>query len=123
MMRPVCVVGAGTMGRGIAQVALTGGHDVVLCDPDAAQLTDAVDEIDRPRTRKDPSGAAACLKRRTTAPRIEQSPDLVRPLVIEAVVEQLDTKVKVFTAATERFGAETILATNTSSLSVTEIAA
>jgi 3-hydroxybutyryl-CoA dehydrogenase len=122
-MRPVCVVGAGTMGRGIAQVALAAGHRVVLCDPDAAQLTHAVDEIGRRMTRKDPSGVAASLQRLATAPQIEHVADLVDPLVIEAVVEHLDIKVAVFTAAIERFGAEAILATNTSSLSVTEIAA
>jgi 3-hydroxybutyryl-CoA dehydrogenase len=122
-MRPVCVVGAGTMGRGIAQVALAAGHRVVLCDPEAEQLTNAVDEIGRRLTRKDPSTAAGALQRLATAHRIEQVADVANPLVIEAVVERLDVKVSVLTAAIQRFGAGTILATNTSSLSVTEIAA
>ena len=121
-MRAVCVVGAGTMGCGIAQVALAAGHEVVICDQNADQLLVAQDEIERRLRRKDPSGVDATLRRLRTAQKIEQV-DLVSPLVVEAVVERLEVKVAVFTAALEQFGAEAILATNTSSLSVTEIAA
>ena len=58
-LAPVCVIGAGTMGRGIAQVALAAGHRVSLVDPDRSQLQAATAEVVKRLTRKDPA-AAAC---------------------------------------------------------------
>src|SRR5580765_5134862 len=51
---PVCVVGAGTMGRGIAQVAVTAGHPVSLVDPDPGQLAAAVADIRSRLQRRHP---------------------------------------------------------------------
>jgi len=122
-MRPVCVVGAGTMGRGIAQVALAAGHEVVLCDPDDAQLTSAALDIRARLERRSADTVDEAMARLRTASGIAAVTDVQDPLVVEAVVERLEVKVAVFTAAAERFGGGCILATNTSSLSVTEIAA
>jgi len=121
-MRTVLVVGAGTMGRGIAQVALVAGHEVVLCDTDPDQLEAAVQDILGRIRRKDPAAADVAARRLVTASSVALAPHLVDPLVIEAVVERLEAKVSVFSAALERFGEGSVLATNTSSLSVTAIA-
>jgi 3-hydroxybutyryl-CoA dehydrogenase len=119
----ICVVGAGTMGRGIAQVAISAGHDVSLVDPDATQLATARGEMLSRLLRRSPDAEAMLNSRLHTATTIVDTP--VRPdnVVIEAVVEDRDVKCAVFNQALEHFGADAILATNTSSLSVTEIAA
>ena len=119
----ICVVGAGTMGRGIAQLAVSAGHDVTLVDPDADQLAVAHREILSRLLRKHPGAEDMLSHRLTLAATMADAS--VRPdtVVIEAVVENLDVKRAVFNQALEHFGPDTILATNTSSLSITEIAA
>ena len=120
---PICVVGAGTMGRGIAQVAVAAGHPVSLVDPDTGQLAAAVADI-RSRLQRRHSEVAATLDSRLrTATSVRDTPAHPATVVIEAVVENLDAKQSVFTLALEHFGEGAILATNTSSLSITEIAA
>ena len=127
----LAVIGAGTMGSGIAQVALEGGWDVVLTDPvpgavDAARGRIA-DGLAKRATRFVPDPAqrdgfvAGYLARLSDAP----SPGAAAAgtqLVIEAALEQLEIKRAVFAELDEAAGAETILATNTSALSVTKIA-
>ncbi len=119
----VCVIGAGTMGRGIAQTALAAGHPVSLVDPAESQLTSAFDEIASRLTRRSPHIAADLHGRLGTYPSVDQVPSSPGTLVVEAVLESLETKVAVFEAAAGHFGDSCILATNTSSLSVTAIAA
>ena len=110
------------MGRGIAQVALAAGHPVSLVDPS------------RPSWRPPPPSsrhASPNATRRSQPtwmharhiPAIDQAPNHPDTVVIEAVLESLEVKAAVFAAAAEHFGDRCILATNTSSLSVTEIAA
>jgi 3-hydroxybutyryl-CoA dehydrogenase len=120
---PICVVGAGTMGRGIAQVAIAAGHEVSLVDPDAAQLDSAKKEILARLTKQDHSaGETVDHRLRLLADLADCSahPDTV---VIEAILEELDAKHAVLRQAAAHFGPNCILATNTSSLSVTAIAA
>jgi 3-hydroxybutyryl-CoA dehydrogenase len=120
---PICVVGAGTMGRGIAQVALAAGHEVWLVDPDAGQLVAAETEIRKRLARKRPDAGQVVdsdLHTATSLTDTTADPDTV---VVEAVVERLDVKQRVFNQALDHFGPNVILATNTSSLSITEIAA
>ena len=120
---PICVVGSGTMGRGIAQVALAAGHVVWLVDPDAGQLAAADKEIRTRLARKRPDAGQVVDSHLHTATSLggtTADPDTV---VIEAVVEVLDVKLRVFNEAIDHFGPNVILATNTSSLSITEIAA
>ncbi|KQS68267.1 3-hydroxyacyl-CoA dehydrogenase [Modestobacter sp. Leaf380] len=119
---PVCVIGAGTMGRGIAQVALTAGHLVTLVDPAQEQLDSATAEVESRLARKAPEIADSLSERLTTVTSIDAAP--VRPgtLVVEAVLESLQVKGAVLTAAYEHYGPDAVLATNTSSLSITEIA-
>jgi 3-hydroxybutyryl-CoA dehydrogenase len=122
------VIGAGAMGTGIAQVVLQRGHRVVLTDAAAGAVTRAREsiegalarEVDKGRiTGSDASQAAARL--------VLVSPDAGLAdfaecgLVIEAVVEQLEVKRATFRALEHVVTPECILATNTSSLSVTSI--
>ena len=121
--RHVCVVGAGTMGRGIAQVALQAGHAVTLVDPEERQLEAAVADIGSRLAKRHPEIAEAVGALLVTAADLtaaEAHPDTV---VVEAVVEDLAVKHAVFGAALAHFGTSCVLATNTSSLSVTAIAA
>jgi 3-hydroxybutyryl-CoA dehydrogenase len=122
-LRHVCVVGAGTMGRGIAQVALKAGHAVTLVDPSSSQLDHAEADIIARLRKTAPDAAAGAVTRLHTVQSIAESIDRNDTTVIEAVVEDLELKHDVLNAAHKHFGPACILATNTSSLSVTEIAA
>ncbi len=119
----ICVVGAGTMGRGIAQVAVAAGHLVSLVDPDRGQLDAAAADIRTRLQRRHPEIADTLGTRLRTATSVHDLPADPGTVVIEAVVENLDVKESVFALALGHFGEDAILATNTSSLSITEIAA
>jgi len=121
------VLGAGAMGRGIVQVAAAGGMTVRLFDTNSAAVDDAVKFIggmfdraaEKGRMAKD--DAAAALARVHPVSSMEDFAGC--DAVIEAVVENLDVKKKVFAALEAAVGEDVILASNTSSLSVTTIAA
>lgn len=123
----VCVLGAGTMGHGIAQVAAMAGHDVRLRDLEESYVDDGLAAI---RSNLDGGVARDKFSRETADAafdRIEGFTDLGAAvsgasLVVEAVPEDLDLKRETFRDVEEHAGAETVVATNTSSLSVTEIA-
>ncbi|UNZ16460.1 3-hydroxyacyl-CoA dehydrogenase [Streptomyces sp. 891-h] len=129
------VVGAGTMGRGIAQWAVTAGHTVELADARPEAVADAVAFVhamlERAVAKGRTSRAAADRARAALVPL--DSPydaasgsahDGTAPeLVIEAVLEDLDVKVELFTGLERTLPAATVFATNTSSLSVTRIGA
>ncbi|MFD3696796.1 3-hydroxyacyl-CoA dehydrogenase [Streptomyces sp. NPDC058646] len=125
--RTVAVVGAGTMGQGIAQVALLAGHQVLIYDIDAALAVDGVgfvqDRVERmaAKGRLDRTEAEDAIDRIRAAGTLA---DLAgAALVIEAVVENADVKQALFAALEEVVAPDALLATNTSSLSVTELAA
>jgi 3-hydroxybutyryl-CoA dehydrogenase len=111
------------MGRGIAQVALAAGHQVILVDPDRAQLTSAAEDIMARLERKSPGLGTETAGRLTMVEKMADARRLPGTVVVEAVVEQIAVKVDVLTSARKHFGPDCILATNTSSLSVTEIGA
>jgi 3-hydroxybutyryl-CoA dehydrogenase len=120
----VGVIGAGTMGRGIAQVAALGGWHVLLADVSEEVATQAVGRVhaaldslvQKQRLTPDARDAAAARLRSVATPEgLHQC-----ELVIEAVVEDLDTKVGVL-APLAAAATSTILASNTSSLSITRI--
>jgi 3-hydroxybutyryl-CoA dehydrogenase len=126
-IRTIAVIGAGTMGRGIAHVAALGGYRTVLEDLIPASLRKAESEI---RTNLDKavelgkvsaSDAAAALKRIEYAGSVEEAAREA-DLVIEAVPEEMESKIEIFTLLDKVCKPGTILASNTSSLSVTEIA-
>jgi 3-hydroxybutyryl-CoA dehydrogenase len=127
----VAVLGAGTMGAGIAEVAARAGHLVRLYDARPAAAGDALDglrrriERDVTRGRLDRDQAAELVSRVTVADGLD---DLAgSALVVEAVVEDLRVKQELLRAVEDvtgqGVGREVILATNTSSLSITAVAA
>lgn len=125
--RTVAVVGAGTMGQGIAQVALLAGHRVLIYDINAALASDAVgfvqDRVERmaAKGRLDRAEAEDAIGRIASAAGLAELAGAA--LVVEAVVEDVTVKRALFAALEEVVSPEALLATNTSSLSVTELAA
>jgi 3-hydroxybutyryl-CoA dehydrogenase len=126
-VRTIAVIGAGTMGRGIAHVAALGGYRTILEDVLAAALRRAQDEIrgnlDRAVELKKVSAddASAALGRLEYAGSVEEAAREA-DLVIEAVPEEMESKIEIFTLLDKICRPGTILASNTSSLSITEIA-
>jgi 3-hydroxybutyryl-CoA dehydrogenase len=122
----VGVVGAGTMGNGIAQVAATAGYDVLMRDIDEEFIERGFDAIDSSLDRLVDSGTLADDEATATRERITGTTDLDaledRDLVIEAAVEETEIKQEVFADLDETLPDEVVLATNTSTLSVTSIA-
>ncbi|CAN7555195.1 3-hydroxyacyl-CoA dehydrogenase NAD-binding domain-containing protein [Terrabacter sp. LjRoot27] len=124
---PVGVIGAGAMGAGIAQVAATAGHAVTLVDAVPGAAGAAVEKIGAALTRHVDKGrlsaddASAVLARITPAASIEELPEC--GLVIEAVPEDLDLKRRIFADLADHQPSTTVLATNTSSIDIDDIAA
>ncbi|MBK3580531.1 3-hydroxyacyl-CoA dehydrogenase [Streptomyces sp. MBT65] len=122
---PVAVVGTGTMGQGIAQVALTAGHVVRLYDAVPGRAREATDAIGARLDRlveKDRLTAAdrdAAHARLLPAEALTDLADCT--LVVEAVLERLDVKQQLMRDLEDIVGEDCLLATNTSSLSVTAI--
>lgn len=115
----VSVVGAGTMGRGIAQVCVLAGLGVVLIDSDAAALDRARAAIERGLVRAT-EGTAAALGRLSLATTLDA---VAGEVVIEAIVEALPEKTALFGELDRRCPPATVLASNTSSLSISRLAA
>jgi len=122
----VAVIGAGTMGSGIAQVAAQAGHSVQLFDTRADAVTKAVDALNKTFSKLVEKGKLSADEAKTTLGRISPCIDLKElarcGLVIEAIVEDLPIKKKLFTDLEAILAKDAFLATNTSSLSVTAIA-
>jgi len=126
-MERIAVIGAGTMGVGIAQTAAQAGYRVVLQDAVASSLDRArgtiANGLDRlvGKGSMDGEGRRATLERIATAASIEEAA-AAADLVVEAVPESLDLKREVFGALDRAAPPHVILATNTSSLPVERIA-
>lgn len=122
----VGVIGAGTMGAGIAQVAAQAGHRVRLYDAAEGAASAAIDRVAEQLAKRVRKGKLDESSRSETMARLESAAALSEladcALVVEAIVEDLDVKQSVFLKIEGICGEQTILATNTSSLSVTEIA-
>jgi 3-hydroxybutyryl-CoA dehydrogenase len=123
----IAVIGAGTMGHGIAQVCATTGYQVTLVDIDADQLERALGSIERSVEKLHEKGRLtdeqreAGLANVTTATELEAAADA--DFAIEAVVENIAVKTEIFTQLDELARSEVILASNTSSISLTELGA
>lgn len=123
---PVVVIGAGTMGAGIAQVAATAGHNVRLFDARPGAANSALAGIHQSLEKLEAKGRLPAGTKAAASARIEILQALKgigdAGLVIEAIVEDLAIKQELFEAIEAQVGDGCILATNTSSLSVTAIA-
>jgi 3-hydroxybutyryl-CoA dehydrogenase len=120
------VIGAGQMGNGIAHVLALAGYDVLLDDLNKEQLGKALERITKNMNRQAARGfiktdeIEPALKRIRTTTAIDDLKDL--DLVIEAATEDEAVKKKIFQELTPRLSDKTLLATNTSSISVTRLA-
>jgi 3-hydroxybutyryl-CoA dehydrogenase len=126
-IRTVGVIGAGQMGNGIAHVCALGGYDVLLNDADAGRIDTAIQTITKNLTRQVQRNVVkqadmdAALKRIKGAPKYA---DLAASdLVIESILEQDEAKRKVFADLKAVLRPDAILASNTSSISITRLAA
>ena len=126
-IKRIAVIGAGTMGSGIAQIAVEAGFSVTLIDVSDDAIARGIATIERQWTRSVEKG-------RSTIEDVESARSLLRPtadissvepcdLVIEAVFENLNAKVAVYDNAAAIISETTILASNTSSISITALAA
>ncbi|KIZ19441.1 3-hydroxyacyl-CoA dehydrogenase [Streptomyces natalensis] len=122
----VAVVGTGTMGQGIAQVALVAGHRVRLYDAASGRAGRAAEAIGQRLDRLVEKGRITSQERDAARGRLSPAASLAEladaSLVIEAILEQLTAKQELFAALEEVVAAGCLLATNTSSLSVTAVA-
>jgi 3-hydroxybutyryl-CoA dehydrogenase len=125
--RTIGVVGAGQMGNGIAHVAAASGFDVILTDVEERFLEKARATIEKNLDREVARGKRSAEDRSAALGRIATTTDLDRlaaaSLVIEAIVENEGTKRELFQRLDAVCGASTILASNTSSISITRLAA
>jgi 3-hydroxybutyryl-CoA dehydrogenase len=126
-VRTVAVIGAGMMGRGIAHAAALGGYQTILEDILPASLRKAENEIRNNLdkaieigkiSRADADAAFARLEYASSVEDAARRADLV----IEAVPDEMESKIEIFTLLDKVCKPDTILASNTSSLSVTDIA-
>lgn len=126
-MNIIGVIGAGQMGSGIAQVSAQAGIAVLLCDVDLALAEAAKTRIAKTLARlveKDKiSAAAAAAAVALIHPVAEYAPMAQADLIIEAATEREDIKARIFEAAGKVLGANAILASNTSSIPITRMAA
>jgi len=123
----VGILGAGTMGAGIAQVAATAGHRTFLYDTNAEMLSKAKANLNKTLTSLVEKGKIDRTKAESIIANIVYANELSQfkdaGLIIEAIIENLDVKQKVFKELESIVSFDCVLASNTSSLSITSIAA
>ncbi|MFW6147407.1 MAG: 3-hydroxyacyl-CoA dehydrogenase family protein [Thermodesulfobacteriota bacterium] len=126
-IKTIGVVGAGTMGNGIAQIAAQIGCNVVMRDIDMRFVDGGMKSIDKFLSRSVEKGKMKAQEKDVIIGRIKGTTDMAdlkdADFVVEAVIEDLELKKTVFKELDDIAGPEVILATNTSSMSITEIAA
>ena len=123
----IAVVGAGQMGNGIVHVFAQGGFPVTMIDVSAEALTRGRSTIEKNLERQVKKGTVNDADRTATLERIRTSSDIAAvseaTLVVEAATESVDLKFRIFGDLDKHAPSSTILASNTSSISITEIAA
>ncbi len=124
----VSVIGAGTMGNGIAHVFAQYGFSVQLIDVNAAQLEKAVQTISKNLDRQVAKAAITETQKAETLTRLTTETDIAKgvanaDLVVEAATENAELKLNIFRQLDAAAPSHTILASNTSSISITKIAA
>lgn len=124
-IKKVVVIGAGTMGQGIAQVSAMAGYSVLLYDLNEESLKRAVLKIEENLDKGIARGKVTEEQKADTLNLISTSLDqnaLVGDIIIEAILEKLDIKQTLFTHLEQINSKQTILASNTSSIPITRIA-
>jgi len=125
-MKKVGIIGAGAMGSGIAQVAATAEHSVVLFDTKSEALNLSKSKLSKVMGRLVEKEKLTSKEAEAIQSRISYTDDLEAlsesEIIIEAIIENLDIKKSVFSSIEQLVSADCILASNTSSLSITSIA-
>lgn len=127
-MKKIAVIGAGTMGNGIAHVFAQNGYPVTLVDVSAAQLEKAIQVISKNLERQVGKGVITDAIKTESLSRIQAETELAKgvadaELVVEAATENTQLKLDIFRQLDAHTSPGCILATNTSSISITKIAA
>src|SRR3954454_18637972 len=127
MIKTVGVIGAGTMGNGIAQVFAQSGYDVRLCDAIPAAIDRAKATIEKSLGKFVEKGKMSVTDRDASLARLKTSPSLDAladaDYVVEAIAENVDAKREIFTRLDEITRPDVILTSNTSSISITTLGA
>jgi 3-hydroxybutyryl-CoA dehydrogenase len=125
-IKTVGVIGAGQMGSGIAHVCALGGYDVLLHDVSPERIQQGLGVIERNMTRQVTRGLIDHTAMEAALKRIQPAAELQTiggtDLAIEAATEDEDTKKTIFKALSPHLGDRTLLASNTSSISITRLA-
>ncbi|MCL2493054.1 MAG: 3-hydroxybutyryl-CoA dehydrogenase [Clostridiales bacterium] len=125
-MKKIGVIGAGTMGAGIIQVVAQGGYDVVYTDLFEAAIEKGYALIEKNLSKLVEKGKITAADKGQTLGRIHHDKELSvvkdADLIIEAIYENLDVKKQLFADLDKLTGPDTILCSNTSAFSITEIA-
>jgi 3-hydroxybutyryl-CoA dehydrogenase len=126
-MKNISVIGAGTMGNGISHVFAMNGYQVSLCDVSQDRLDLALSIIDKNLSRMVAKEKISESEKEATLERISCFVDMPRAvknadLVVEAATESLELKLKIFESMDKHAPSACILASNTSSISITKIA-
>ncbi|HEU5292252.1 MAG TPA: 3-hydroxyacyl-CoA dehydrogenase NAD-binding domain-containing protein [Cyclobacteriaceae bacterium] len=124
-IQTVGIIGAGTMGQGIAQICATYGYAVLLFDIDAGFLKKGVSNIESALQLSVDKGKLSANQKQEALNRIKSCKHLEQvkaDLIIEAAIEKLDVKREIFKTLENSNSPDSILATNTSSIPVTQIA-
>jgi 3-hydroxybutyryl-CoA dehydrogenase len=124
-IKTICVCGAGTMGNGIAQVCAASGYFTILFDPDAKAIQKAINNIEQDLQKLVSKQKISEGEKHQTLAKLRFSSDIndcIGDLVIEAIIENAGAKISLFQQLSVINNKQTIFVTNTSSLSVTEIA-
>jgi 3-hydroxybutyryl-CoA dehydrogenase len=126
-LQHIGVIGAGTMGNGIAQVCAVAGFSVTLIDISESALQKAVATVGKNLDRQIAKATLSEEQKRAALDKIRTSTDYASlkdvQLVIEAATENLDLKLRVLQQIAAQVSAECVIASNTSSLSITQLAA
>ncbi|MGL4913465.1 MAG: 3-hydroxybutyryl-CoA dehydrogenase [Romboutsia sp.] len=121
----IMVIGSGTMGSGIAEVFISNGHNTILRDMNEESIEQGIIKITKNLEKKVLKGKLSEEEKNETLKRLSATTDLKEAmdcdLVVEAIVENMEIKKKIFKELDYICKKQTILATNTSSLSITEI--
>ena len=125
-IKKIAIIGAGTMGQGIAQVCAMADFEVLMFDVNDEMLQKAINRIEGNLIKGIERGKVSETEKANTLANIkliQNQEDLIADLIIEAIVERIDVKQKLFQKLEEINSESTILATNTSSIPITRIAA
>jgi 3-hydroxybutyryl-CoA dehydrogenase len=126
-IKTIAVIGAGTMGSGIAQVAAQGGYQVIIQDIEQKLVERGLSTIKQNFDRAISKGKLTVNESEQIMARISGSVELENlrdsDLIIEAIIENMDIKKKLFSELDKVCKAKTVFASNTSGLSITEMAA